>query len=76
MDRRDGPLQRLFLTIHGKIGKIRVPLHFFSQRVTGAIFLVKRDLSLDLFVIRDNVYVNVKAALELRVTRTKICFEH
>ena len=39
-----------------------------------AFFRVKWDLSFDLFVIRDNIYVNAKAALELSMTRTKNFF--
>ena len=40
-----------------------------------AFFLVKCDLSFDLFVIRDNIYVNAKAALALSETRTKNFFK-
>ena len=46
------------------------------KRDRGYFFLVKRDLSFHLFVIRDrpspdNFYVHVKAILELSVTRDR-----
>ena len=57
--------------------KILTGLPVIRDKIANfAFFLVKCDLSFDLSVIRDNIYVNVKAALELSVTRTKNFFKH
>ena len=57
--------------------KILAGLPVIRDKIANFEFLlVKCDLSFDLFVIRDNIYVNVKAALELSVTRTKNFLKH
>ena len=57
--------------------KILTGLPVIKDKIANfAFFLGKCDLSFDLFVIRDNIYVNVKADLELSVTRTKRFFKH
>lgn len=53
--------------------KILTRLSVIRDKIANfAFFLVKCDLSFDLFVI----YVNAKAALELSVTRTNNFFKH
>ena len=56
--------------------KILTRLPVIRDKIANfAFFLVKCDLSFDLFVIRDNIYVNAKAALALSETRTKNFFK-
>ena len=56
--------------------KILTRLPVIRDKIANfAFFLVKCDLSFDLFVIRDNIYVNAKAALAVSETLTKNFFK-